>query len=334
MDQTAISTEADNASICSEAEEKNASVNSGRWVTVAELIQHIFTLGVCSLAAWEQMIDGLKKCNEIKISPSTMTILFDLTNFYNTLDYAIFLNTQDLSQEKVPALKNQNKSIEEIFNILKPIMNKKPCKGKLYCESAVSTILKVINSIFAEEQAENEHVLHDPPSSNKNKRKHHQQKIKESKRRKRSSSVSSLSSSSSSGSSSHSQSYSSYNDSDNDSDFESLFVVSNKQPIVISQEFQCLKKNKRIKLVSPGEQGSHLIKIEITRTSDLKSCNVKNYWQKVSSKGLFLLDTVNKDDKDVLKTLKDTLKTYGKKVRKIKNIKTIAYDQKTTKHLN
>lgn len=46
------------------------------------------------------------------------------------------------------------------------------------------------------------------------------------------------------------------------------------------------------KLETPGEPGTHLIKIEITDVKDLKACkNQKTYWKKVNKKGVFLLDT-------------------------------------------
>lgn len=62
--------------------------------------------------------------------------------------------------------------------------------------------------------------------------------------------------------------------------------------IFLSEQFQYRVKHRMFKLETPGEPGTHLIKIEITDVKDLRTCkNQKTYWKKVNKKVVFLLDT-------------------------------------------
>lgn len=114
--------------------------------------------------------------------------------------------------------------------------------------------------------------------------------------------------------------------------FAKLFDTNTNDPLYISQQFQFQTGDERKRLITPGEIGSHLIKIEITDTRDLKSCkSEKNFWQKVAKKGYFLLD-VNKNDfdKKTYEDLNNILTQVGNKILKIKNVKKESYTFKNS----
>ena len=276
-----------------------------------------------------------------------MNIVFDLIDLTKVFETQTHAHLKDLNRSKVSRLNSKDRTYDEIITLLKSTLNKKPYKGKTYCANAVSIINEIVDTFQAtpveNKQSDDEETQsiksgkqkrkigqndeeNQSNKSGKQKRKISQKKSKRSKKHKRSSSQSSHSSTGSSSSNSSSSDDSS-DDSGDESDFTDLFEVRRRGPVIVSQEFQCLKKNKRVKLISPGEQGSHLVKIEITKTKDLQSCaSSKFYWQKVARKGLFLLDVSDKNDEEVYSTLNDILKTFGKKIKKIDNTKTVSYD--------
>lgn len=85
----------------------------------------------------------------------------------------------------------------------------------------------------------------------------------------------------------------------------------------MEQSFQINSNGVRKTITSPGEKGSHLIKIEITDFSDIKNVAVGDRWKYVAKKAIFLTKTSSDPlYKDVNKILKNVLQN-------LKNIKDI-----------
>lgn len=136
-------------------------------------------------------------------------------------------------------LEREVKHYDEILQMFKPTLNKKPLKGLKYALDTVRKITDFVTNTLLN------------PTSNVNKRTKKQKKTRETKKSKRSSSVLSNASSSSASSSDSSSSSSS---SSSGSDFEDLFEKPKKQDFIVSQEIVYRNKSRRIKTCSPGEK--------------------------------------------------------------------------------
>lgn len=246
-------------------------VIEGSFLTLITIIQNLYTLGMNSVHSWGLCMDKLKKDDEIRKDPFAMNIVFNLTSLFHSLEQNLH-STAGPSQKHLTDLEHDVKQFDDIMRVLKPTLNKKPLKGLKYALDTSQKIMNYVNSIFK-------------PKTNESKRSKKQKNTKHTKKTKRSASVFSISSTSSKSSSSSSSSSSSC--SSDGSDFENLFDPPKKQSTVISQEMLLRNKNRRTKFCSPGEQGTHLIKIEITNTKDLKSVPISRFWDKSVKKGCF-----------------------------------------------
>lgn len=235
----------DNESLKSEVDGRTID---GGFISIFVILQTLCTLGMSSVNAWCTCVANFKKYEEIRKDPFAMNLVFTLSSFAQILEQHIHL-TAGPSQKHLVDFEHEVKPYEEIIKILKPALNKKPHKGITFAIETVQKITGYVNSFFTSIPSENKR------KSNK------QTKPKHVKKGKRSSYVSSYRSTSSfslssSGSSSSSSSY--------ESDFEDLFEKPKKVPVVVSQEITYRNKNERTEIYTPDEQGSHLIKTEIT----------------------------------------------------------------------
>lgn len=84
------------------------------------------------------------------------------------------------------------------------------------------------------------------------------------------------------------------------------------------QTVQYKENDKRHKMFTPGETGTHLIKIEITKTKDLKNCqSTDDYYHQVSSKGIFLIDVKREKGSAILRTLEHFLGDAAEQISQI-----------------
>lgn len=88
----------------------------------------------------------------------------------------------------------------------------------------------------------------------------------------------------------------------------------------ISQIISIVSNDNQKILTTPGEWGSHLIKIEITDTRDLKGVPKDEHWKKVGQKAVFLIKT--SEDENYKKIIK-ILQSVGKNIASTSNVKKI-----------
>lgn len=201
---------------------------------------------------------------------------------------------------------------DEIINIWMPFIHKKNIIGRTFTFNIVQKLNLIVGRIISEQtqKESNVTVLSSQNSSNTYVK---QKKQSKSKKRKQAVVTSSDDNSSS--------------DDDIDTDcnrmFNKFFEYKKKYPIIVSQMFQFVSNDERKKIVTPGEGGTHLVKIEMTDTRDLASCKgEKFFWQKVAKKGVFLLNIKKSEaDKKVYESLLNILGDVGEKLSKIKNAK-------------
>lgn len=282
---------------------------SGKTFKIIEIIEMLFVLGLNSFSIWEDILGKVGKSDSMQSDPLLLQLYLILQQLLATFSTYIHSNC-DLSQHKLQFFFDDEKDLKELLSIFNPLLKKKSFKEKTFELDIVNKFNTIVRSL-KNEKHESE------PEKKSKKRKASKQSSKQSKKlKKRSSSFSSSSSSSSSCSSS----------SDSQSDFEKCFEIKNDKKSVphIRQQFQFLAdKNVKKRITSPGEQGTHLVKIEITDTKDLRKCESdQTYWTKVYKKGYFLLNVKEDDeDGDTLKQLDGILVKACKKVSKIENIK-------------
>lgn len=294
-----------------------------------QLIENLFILGMCSLESWEKALAQMKTNDIVVADPVLLQMYHILNQLLTTFSQHVYSHA-DFSQEKLPIFVNEEKTLPEILSILNPLLKKKAFKDKMFSFESVQKLMAAVRCIFQTDkktkESDKKRKLVPKKSTNKSKKS-------------KSDELSSSSSSSSSESDSESGTSSS-SDSDTDDEFGKLFSNTDnkkkKHIPFVSQQFQYQTNDVRRRKITPGERGTHLIKIEITDTKDLKKCKSdKFYWQQVSKKGVFLLDVKNDDDDGkTLKTLDDILVKVGKKVSKIENVKedTFKVDRKKKRY--
>lgn len=275
---------------------------AGTCFKLIELLETLYILGMDSLNKWELVINGIKTNDNVTENPYLLQISFILQELCKCFSHHIYSNTTDLNQERIIISIDEAKSFNEILSILNPLLKKKSFKDKVFSSDIVQCFLRLVKTILFGDK--------------KRKLQCKKNNFKKCKRVKKSCDVSSNSSSSSS------------TDTDlsgqEEDEFAKLFQKSEKrQPIIISQQFQYQTSDCRKKITTPGEQGTHLIKIEITDTKDLKKCKgEKFFWTKVSRKGYFLLNLISNDrDGEILNSLNNILSLICERILQIKNVK-------------
>jgi len=286
--------------------------------SVVMILQHLYTIGMVSYADWEQCVPELKSQASIKKDPAAMQLVFTLNSLHAIFGTHVFSHMSkngDHSQGKHEHYSILTKTFDEIRDVFKSVLNKKPYKDLLFHVNVVQKIGDCVDSLLNPKDT----------SSTVESRKRKSKKSKKSKKSSKESDLSSISSSSSSESDSSSGSE---DDDDDDEGFAGIFHTKRSkklknQPVDISQEFCYLRNGKRYKLKTPGEQGSHIIKLEVTKTKDIKNNTpIDLYWTKVSKRGVFLLDVENSDDdKATLDVVSKMLVKYGKKIKNVDSVK-------------
>lgn len=276
---------------------------------LSEIVEMLFSIGMTSYLMWERVLTNFGKSFEVQTDPLLLQIYMILKQLSAAFGSFIHENC-DPSQYKLPLLMEEEKSLKELLSILNPLLKKKSFKEKLFSHNVVNKLMILIRNALQPDET----VV----SQKKRKAKKVKKSVKKSKKHvsKKHSSSSSSSDSSSSGSSSSS--------SDSEEEFGKLFKDKSKNKIpYVSQQFIFVTgKDLKQRIVTPGEQGSHLIKIEITDTRDLKKCQSDKYWQKVHKKGYFLLNNKNDEDKAILSQLDSILVEACKRVKEtIPNLK-------------
>lgn len=260
-----------------------ATVPSTSKYKVLDIVQHMFLIGLTSVMKWSDALSKIKKSTVVASSPSLLKMTSILSQLVHALAQHVLLNSEDLSQEKVPLLMSQKLTYLEIKSILMPLLKKKEFKEQVFSFNIFRDFCNAVSSALSDlTEIEGEGGAGQKKRKNEEISKINNKKSKRSKNKKTKHNYSLLYSSSSSLSDA-SFSSSSSSSSDSDGEFERI-VARNKDTkrcIFIPQQFQFRAKHKTFKLETPGEPGTHLIKIEITDMKDLKSCkNQKNLLEK------------------------------------------------------
>lgn len=93
---------------------------------------------------------------------------------------------------------------------------------------------------------------------------------------------------------------------DSDDEFSKIFdsitddSKKKKEKKAISQIIQIVSNDKQKLLTTPGEWGSHLVKIEVTDTRDLKGIPKNDRWKKICQKAVFLIKSSEDDNFKIL----------------------------------
>lgn len=112
---------------------------------------------------------------------------------------------------------------------------------------------------------------------------------------------------------------------DSDDEFSKIFdsitddsKKKRKEKKAIPQVIQIFSNDKQKILTTPGEWGSHLVKIELTDTRDLKGVPKNDHWKKIGQKAVFLIKS---SDDDNLKILNKILHEAGKNIASTPGVK-------------
>lgn len=289
----------------------------GQSFKLALVVENLILLGMTSLGMWDRVLTSMKTHTEIVMNTECVSLYFVLKQLYNALSSKIYADG-DLSQEKLPLITNNELSYEEIMQILNPILKKKAHKDRTFSLTCVQKITNLARKIIQD-------IL--SPTSDKKRTKSKQ--TKNAKKAKKDTEDVSMdkeecSSSYSTASSvcSSTASSSTDDDSSEDDEFDKIFKKNTKKQrktksVVIKQLFQYRKPKSIQKIITPGEEGKYLIKIELTDTKDLKECSdPTSYWQKISKKAYFLTEKKNPK----YKATNDLLKTVAKELSEIEGV--------------
>lgn len=104
----------------------------------------------------------------------------------------------------------------------------------------------------------------------------------------------------------------------NNSDFLKIFNVINEPHSKIQQIFSIKDQDSHKVFTSPGETGSHLIKIEISDVKEIANVSVSDRWRLVSKKAIFLIGS--ETDKKY-RIIQDIMKDTARDISALKGVK-------------
>lgn len=275
--------------------------------TILDILENLHILGMSSLSKWELVMTQLKNTGDIVGDPIMLQIFSCLKPFHKL--FYTHMSSNQVSAKTFENLSFLEIEFDELLAIWQPEAQKKYYASKTFSPEHIKKFTDVVRKILLVNDESDDEDDRVP------KRKELKQKKSDFKTKKpKLDYINILSENSSSGSDS---------DSEAGDSFAKLFNQSkSKSGLKISQIFQYNAGSCRKKITTPGEKGSHLIKIEITDFRDLKNCkSEKFYWQKINKKGYFLLNTTVSDDQEILSSLVNILAKVATRVSKIKNAK-------------
>jgi hypothetical protein len=291
------------------ANEGQSSTSPGiLYFTIMQLLENLHIIGLSSLEKWDTVMNKLKSSDEILSNP-IFTQMFAICKHFHRLFYDHFNADPNMSQKTFEKLAYVDIEFEDLHSIWLSESEKQLFKDKMFSFDHIQHFSSIVRKILmlddTEMKSNKSSLAKSLESSFKRKSLDDMKKCKKAKKETSSKSSSDQSSSS--------------DESDDEDLFAKLFNKKHSSSLKISQQFQYNSANSRKRITTPGEKGSHLIKIEITDTRDLKSCkSEKFYWQKVNKKGYFLLNTTEQEDKEMLETLNEVSAKIGSRVSKIK----------------
>lgn len=279
-------------------------------LTIIQIIENLILLGYNSIEKYQTLVKELLNCDELLSDVCLLQLVYLIKSIVD-FGCSQIMSTENNAEVEVYA---QCLSFDEIISLWMPFIQRKNIISKTFTFDVVQKLFAIIRSINCEQEKKEFMIAKygpdysnlkqlDSSSTKQNKCKKRKQKILES--------------------SDEDTSNEGVNDFECDSLFSKFFDQKRKHPIIVSQQFQFVSGDERKKITTPGEQGTHLVKIEITDTRDLQTCKgEKFYWQKVAKKGLFLIDVKkNETDKKMYDNLLTVLSCVGEKLSKIKNAK-------------
>lgn len=290
--------------------------------TILEILENFYILGLSSLSKWEKVMTELKDRDEI-VSDPIMTQIFACLKPFHKIFYTHMSSTPNVSQKTFENISQLDVEFEDLEAIWAPEAEKKQFKSKVFTPEQVQKFGDVIRKILGVMSDEDE-VVDKDTFRNLEKRVKRKDDVQFGKNKKaKLDYIRGFSSNESAGSS---------DESDSEDTFAKLFKRKQSTSLKISQQFQYNSGTTRRKITTPGEKGSHLIKVEITDTRDLKQCkSEKFYWQKVNKKGYFLLNVNENEDQQTLQSLVEILAKVATKVSKIKNAKFESFESTDAK---
>lgn len=245
--------------------------NSEEMYSLEEVIKIFYFSGVTTFGLWEELLEKLKPLLLEDLDLISFTLHQKLSFVINSYKDNLTI-TEINSQLKTYELKNYVLSLDEIFTYIKPHID------DLFTKYYKKTLVLNFKSIIAKMlQNTNENIAENSDE-----------------------------------------------DSDNDNEdsedefnkiFDSIKSDSNEKKKdkkkKIAQSFTIVANDKQRILTTPGEWGSHLIKIEVTDTRDLKGVPKNDRWKKISQKAIFF---VKSHEENNFKELNKILQNVGKNI--------------------
>lgn len=281
-------------------------------LTIIQILENLLLLGVNTMDKYQNLVKYLLCCEDVMTDVLLLQLVYVLKSI---VDYGC----SQLSDENNGQIEIVSKcmSFEEMLDLWLPFIQKKNILGKRYSFDVVQKLFSIVRHFNFEESEQELNFAKFGPSTSQM-----FDTCKKTKSKKRKQPVES--------SDVEYESEDDCIDFDLNRKFSKFFEYKKKYPVTISQQIQFVSNDERKKITTPGEEGTHLVKIELTDTRDLQTCKgEKFYWQKVAKKGVFLLNVKkNESDKKTYENLLNILGGVGEKLSKIKNAKfeTISID--------
>lgn len=245
--------------------------NSEEMYSLEEVIKIFYFSGVTTFGLWEELLEKLKPLLLEDLDLISFTLHQKLSFVINSYKDNLTL-TEINSQLKIYELKNYVLSLDEIFNYIKSHID--DLFTKCYKKNLVLNFKSIIAKIL---QNTNENIAENSDEDSDN------------------------------------------NNEDSEDEFNKIFdsIKSDSsekkkdKKKKIAQSLIIAANDKQKILTTPGEWGSHLIKIEVTDTRDLKGVPKSDRWKKISQKAIFF---VKSSEDNNFKELNKILQNVGKNI--------------------
>lgn len=279
---------------------KNLSgMNLSNTFTVFQLLDLLIVSGMNTSNVWNYVKEKLTiRLNSVADVP-ILYVFSSIQTISEIIDHMVSFSS--LSQHKVLLHKDRKLTVNEILDAIKQDTKNSDLLARVFNINSVQTIIKEIKEIL-NQHLKRKNTETDTESTKKVLKKKKQKKYQMS---------------------SSECSYTEDDSSDCDERLSRLFKIDKKKrkPVSITQIFQYTTNNVKKVMKTPGETGTHLLKIEITDMKDLKNVtSPTKYWTKIAKKAYFVIDNNKSNESEILTNLNEVLMKIGEKISNTQNV--------------